>query len=118
MEKEGECYEEEVQPYRKTDYKPKKFIYIISWFSILYEMYTFNHSPRLPPSPVLYQTVNSLALQVQTYVDTHIALYYLLDNLWTRYIGKKTLFFFMYVNYLFIYGDYNAKLCTLMYMLA
>ena len=26
MEKERECYEEEVQPYRKTDYKP--IIYI------------------------------------------------------------------------------------------
>ena len=26
MEKECECYEEEVQPYRKTDYKP--IIYI------------------------------------------------------------------------------------------
>ena len=23
-----ECYEEEVQPYRKTDYKPKTYIYI------------------------------------------------------------------------------------------
>ena len=28
MKKECECYEEEVQPYRKTDYKPKIYIYI------------------------------------------------------------------------------------------
>ena len=28
MEKECECYEEEVQPYRKTDYKPIIYIYI------------------------------------------------------------------------------------------
>ena len=26
MEKECECYEEEVQPYRKTDYKPILYI--------------------------------------------------------------------------------------------
>ena len=29
MEKECECYEEEVQPYRKTDYKPIIYIYIL-----------------------------------------------------------------------------------------
>ena len=29
MEKECECYEEEVQPYRKTDYKPIIIIKII-----------------------------------------------------------------------------------------
>ena len=81
-------------------------------------MYTFNHSTPLSPGPVLYQTVNSLALRIQTYVDTHIALYCLLDNLWTPYFGKKTLFCFVYVNYLFFYGDYNAEICTLMYMLA
>ena len=28
MEKECECYEEEVQPYRKTDYKPIIYIYM------------------------------------------------------------------------------------------
>ena len=28
MEKECECYEEEVQPYQKTDYKPIIYIYI------------------------------------------------------------------------------------------
>ena len=28
MEKDCECYEEEVQPYRKTDYKPIIYIYI------------------------------------------------------------------------------------------
>ena len=28
MEKECECYEEEVQPYRKTDYNPIIYIYI------------------------------------------------------------------------------------------
>ena len=30
MEKECECYEEEVQPYRKTDYK--SIIYILNYF--------------------------------------------------------------------------------------
>ena len=29
MEKECECYEEEVQPYRKTDYKPIIYILVI-----------------------------------------------------------------------------------------
>ena len=29
MEKDCECYKEEVQPYRKTDYKPIIYIYII-----------------------------------------------------------------------------------------
>ena len=30
MERECECYEEEIQPYRKTDYKPIIYIYIYS----------------------------------------------------------------------------------------
>ena len=30
MGKDCECYEEEVQPYRKTDYKPIIYIYIFT----------------------------------------------------------------------------------------
>ena len=28
MDKEYECYDEEVQPYRKTEYKPILYIYV------------------------------------------------------------------------------------------
>ena len=38
MEKECECYEEEVQPYRKTDYKPIIYKSQISWsYEIVYK---------------------------------------------------------------------------------
>ena len=41
MEKDCECYKEEVQPYRKTDYKPIIYIYIITIF--YYYNYSFNY---------------------------------------------------------------------------
>ena len=34
MEKECECYEEEVQPHQKTDYKP-----IINNYTVIYNIY-------------------------------------------------------------------------------
>ena len=52
MEKECECYEEEVQPYRKTDYKP--IIYIrMTVFGIrndhlLFHLVTFRSTSPIP----------------------------------------------------------------------
>ena len=36
MEKDCECYEEEVQPYRKTDYKPIIYIVTILLYAVQY----------------------------------------------------------------------------------
>ena len=49
MEKDCECYDEEVQPYRKTDYKP--IIYI------LYQFYLAN----LMRKSYILNIVNSIA---------------------------------------------------------
>ena len=65
MEKDCECYEEEVQPYRKTDYKP--IIYMLFLYN-LYNVFTdLTYIIALYKILLSFSSAVSLALFIYTF---------------------------------------------------
>ena len=67
MEKDCECYEEEVQPYRKTDYKPIIYMQSCKLSRILHENYR-----KMPCVPGSWKSMISGNRNIYNHVKFHI----------------------------------------------
>ena len=90
MEKECECYEEEVQPYRKTDYKP-----------IIYSVMPLKLIKTCRKLPILKQTLI-------LFICSHYYMFCMSDHWclqqWVNYSRSTCLLLCVLIVYIFMYN--------------